>query len=251
MATGSPYAGLPTQPPAQKSNTTMILLVVLGALLLGGLICGGILVALLLPAVQSARNAARRMQSANNVKMIGLALHNYHDTHGALPPAFSTDADGQPLLSWRVALLPYVEEMPLYEQFQLDEPWDSPNNRPLLDRMPAIYRSPLAPASIPANETQYFAIRAPNSMFPGANSVTFADIADGLANTVAAVELSTMGVPWTKPDDVTPDAAYAALTQMEFSDAGHILTGDGAVQYQTGDLDQQTFLEMVSRDDTQ
>ncbi|HLW65774.1 MAG TPA: DUF1559 domain-containing protein [Gemmataceae bacterium] len=73
------------------------------------------------------RPSATRSQSKNNLKQLALAMHNYHDTLGHLPPAASKDSNGQPLLSWRVAILPFVEEEKLYKQFHLDEPWDSPN----------------------------------------------------------------------------------------------------------------------------
>jgi hypothetical protein len=70
----------------------------------------GVLVALLLPAVQAARDAARRAQGTNNLKQLALAMHNYHDTYRAFPAAYNTDAEGRPLLSWRVHLLPFLEQ---------------------------------------------------------------------------------------------------------------------------------------------
>ena len=70
-------------------------------------------------------------------------MHNYDSTHGSLPPHAIYGKDGKPLLSWRVLILPYIEEQALYEQFHLDEPWDSPHNEPLLRQIPRCYRSPL------------------------------------------------------------------------------------------------------------
>jgi hypothetical protein len=90
-------------------------------------------VSLLLPAVRSAREAARRAQCTNNLKQIGLAFHNYHESNGSLPPAAITDRNGKPLLSWRVAILPYLESSPLHSKFHLDEAWDSLHNLSLLD----------------------------------------------------------------------------------------------------------------------
>jgi len=97
---------------------------------------------LLMPAIRSASEAARRSQCTNNLKYIGIALWNYHEVHGCLPPAAITDKDGKPLLSWRVAILPYSEHEKLYAKFHLDEPWDSPHNIALLDSMPASYTVP-------------------------------------------------------------------------------------------------------------
>jgi len=90
------------------------------------------------------REAAARTQAVNNLKCIGLAMHNYHDMHKRLPPAAICDATGRPLLSWRVALLPFVDvaENKLYGEFKLDEAWDSPHNLKLLERMPFVYQTP-------------------------------------------------------------------------------------------------------------
>jgi len=99
---------------------------------------------LLLPASNASRAAAVRSQATNNLKQIGLAMHNYHDVHASLPPAASHDDDDKPLLSWRVHVLPYVEQNELYKEFHLDEPWDSEHNKKLIPRMPVVYRTPNA-----------------------------------------------------------------------------------------------------------
>ena len=96
----------------------------------------------LLPAVQSSREAARRAQCVNNLKQIALAMHNYHSANNAFPQTRDLDEKGKPLLSWRVAILPYIEQQELYNKFKLDEPWDSPHNKALLKEMPPIYRCP-------------------------------------------------------------------------------------------------------------
>ena len=81
-------------------------------------------------------------QCINNLKQIGLAMHNYHARHKTFPPAYTVDKDGKPLLSWRVLILPYLEQDALYKEFHLDEPWDSEHNRALIDRMPTTYLCP-------------------------------------------------------------------------------------------------------------
>ena len=98
------------------SNTAVIIAVVLGVFLLMSLVCGGVLVALLLPAVSAARNAAQTMQTSNNLKQVGLACHNYHSAYRQLPGGAATDTQGNPIWSWRVALLPFVEEQGTWEQ---------------------------------------------------------------------------------------------------------------------------------------
>ena len=98
----------------QDETGTIILVVVLIAVI-GSVTVGGVLVALLLPAVQAARESARRMQCSNNLKQVALAMHNYHDTYQSFPPAYTVDADGNKLHSWRTLLLPYIEQAALYD----------------------------------------------------------------------------------------------------------------------------------------
>jgi len=93
----------------------------------------------MLPAVESAREAARRAQCTNNLKQIALAMHEYHDMNNTFPAPAIADKQGKPLLSWRVAILPYLDQKPLYSKFKLDEPWDGPNNKALLKEMPSTY----------------------------------------------------------------------------------------------------------------
>ena len=102
--------------------------------------------ALLLPAVQAAREAARRMQCANQMRQLGIALHNHHDVYDVFPPLYSVDErSGKPLHSWRVLILPFIEEAALYEAIRLDEPWDSEHNKQFHDRVPSIFRCPSNP----------------------------------------------------------------------------------------------------------
>src|SRR5262249_34008276 len=74
---------------------------------------------------------ANRKQSQNNLKLIGLAFHNYLSTYGVFPASASFKKGKKPLLSWRVAILPFIEQEALYKKFKLDEPWDSPHNKKL------------------------------------------------------------------------------------------------------------------------
>ena len=152
--------------------------------------------AALLPAAQAARMAARRAQSTNNLKQFGLALHNFHDVNGHLPPGASRDPEGKPLLSWRVALLPFLEQQALFNEFKLDEPWDSPHNQPLLARMPTIFAVPGAPPVEPGM-TFYRGFSGPRTVFDAArkDGVGFASFTDGTSNTIAIVEARITSVP--------------------------------------------------------
>ncbi|MEI8211354.1 MAG: DUF1559 domain-containing protein [Planctomycetota bacterium] len=185
----------------------------------------GVLTGLLLPAVQAAREAARRMQSMNNLKQIQLALLNYESAFKRFPPRVSEDETGQPLLSWRVAILPYLEENALYQQFHLDEPWDSEHNIQLLDRMPAVYTHPGSVTL--AGHTVYLAPFGENTGWPE-RKLRFANITDGTSNTISVVQArSELAVPWTKPDDLDVDQ-YPDGSWME--DAGaNVAFFDGSV----------------------
>ncbi len=101
----------------------------------------GPLADLLKSSLLAAQATARKERVANNMKQIGLAMFNYHDVHASFPASASYSDDGKPLLSWRVHVLPFIEHMPLYKEFHLDEPWDSEHNRKLIERMPEVYRS--------------------------------------------------------------------------------------------------------------
>jgi hypothetical protein len=188
-------------------------------------------VALLLPAVAKAREAARTAQETNTLKQLVLGALNHESARKVMPDDIR-DKDGKPLLSWRVRLLPFVEENTLYARFKLDEPWDSPNNRPLLDQMPALYRSP---SGGPANKTRFLGFKGENTMFPpktpNGKGLMLKQITDGMSNTLLFVEASPdSAVEWTKPADIDFDPAkpFAGLQSPQ----GFFLAAfcDGSVQ---------------------
>jgi len=204
---------------------------------IAGLVTGGIgtvlmvpvLIALLLPAVQAAREAARRAQCVNNLKQIGLAMHNYNSAYGFFPPAASVNAEGKPLLSWRVALLPMLEEQALFDQFKQDEPWDSPNNIKLLAQMPKVFQCPSEPAVPNGSSTHYEVINGPGTVFEGDAGMTLDKITDGTSNTIAVVEARTP-VEWTKPDDVDITKLAGALGSKH-PGGSNALFCDGSVKF--------------------
>src|SRR5436190_1151666 len=103
-----------------------------------------ILIALLLPAPRSTRPAGRRMQCNNNLRQIALALLNYEQAYKSLPPAYTVDAKGRPLHSWRTLILPYLEQEPLYRTIDLSKPWDDPANAKALETKLPVFRCPEA-----------------------------------------------------------------------------------------------------------
>jgi len=206
-------------------------------------------VALLLPAVQAAREAARRAQSMNNLKQIGLALHNYHDVHRGFPPAYNVDKEGKPLLSWRVHILPYIEQQALYDQFHLDEPWDSEHNKKLIQHMPPTFRSPNSAAE--QGRTIYLGSAGSDGIFVPAKEAEparpigrpFAEITDGTSNTIAVVEASdSAAVIWTKPDDFVPKADNPLQGLLGTRPGGFIaLLCDGSVRFISASVDRNVL----------
>ncbi|MCI0456272.1 MAG: DUF1559 domain-containing protein [Gemmataceae bacterium] len=165
--------------------------------------------------------------SSNNLKQIGLALHNYEAAHGHFPPGAIYSKDGKPLLSWRVAILPFIGQETLYRQFKLDEPWDSPHNMKLLDKMPPVFDPP---GKSEGHRTHYRVFTGPGTIFDGPKGARVGDITDGTTNTIMAVEAKE-GVPWTKPDELPydPKKPLPALGGLS-RDGFHVLLADASVR---------------------
>jgi hypothetical protein len=184
----------------------------------------------------------------NNLKQIGLAMYNYASTYGSLPPAYIADkSTGKPLLSWRVAILPFLEQNSLYQQFHLEEPWDSPHNKPLIAGMPTTYRS-LGSANA-AGKTRFLTLRHKDSAFPGKDKIRLADITHGLSNTILAVEADEAhAVIWTKPDDLefNPQKPTAGLTGQP-TRGFFAAFCDGSVRFIQDSIDAEFLQDMANR----
>ena len=147
------------------------------------------------------------VDSANNLKKILLALHNYHDVFGSLPPPALTDKADKPLLSWRVAILPYLEHEHLYREFKLDEPWDSEHNKKLIGRMPKVYATPGTKEEAELGLiglTRYRVFVGKGAAWEHGKKLKFTEFGDGLSNTWLVV-VAKEAVPWTKPDELLYD----------------------------------------------
>ena len=205
--TDNPYetsqtAEQPPLPPAGSSASlpTIILRVVAGIIII--LLLG----ALLLPSIRGPgpRNAARRMQCGNHLKQIGLALQIYESDYGCLPPAYTADAAGKPLHSWRTLILPYIEQKVLYDKIDLSKPWDDPANQVLRDAVVHAYVCPSA--NLPKDKTTYLAVVAPGGCFQPGKPTPLSAITDGKSNTLLIIEVANEhAVPWMSPQDASEE----------------------------------------------
>src|SRR4029453_18405554 len=142
-------ASIPAERPAGRGGLRLVeLLVVVGII--------GLLIALLLPAVRYSGDAARRSQCSNNLKQIAIALHSYESDYHCLPPAYTVDATGKPLHSWRTLILPFIEQKLLYDKIDLSKPWDDPAIQAAFAANPQVYRCPSV--DNPKSHTPYLAV---------------------------------------------------------------------------------------------
>jgi hypothetical protein len=180
----------------------------------------------------------------NNLKQIALAFHNYHDTTGVLPTnEFSKDK--KPLLSWRVQILPYMEELPIYQQFKLDEPWDSENNKKLIEKMPKLF-APVRGKADPGM-TFYQSLGGSNGWSkPGATLPgTFLD---GCSNTFLVAE-AAKPVIWTQPRDLEFDGKDLPSLGGMFDGKFHAALADGSVGLFKKGLDKETLSRLIDPKD--
>lgn len=219
-----------------KSSGNKTLIYVIIAIVVGGLFMMGIvLTALILPAVQQAREAARRSVCKNNLTEIGIALHNYAEVYQVFPPAYTVDANGKPLHSWRVLILPFLGQRALYDQIDLNEPWDSPKNSQFHNVLIPSFQCPSHAGSAPG-ATYYLGIVGDQCFLRPGTGVRMRDCRDGLSN-IMVVSESNMTVNWMEPRDI----AFENLTRVgdpngisgphHPGSTGHILLGDGTVRF--------------------
>ena len=198
-------------------------------------------------------------------------MHNYHDTYGSFPPAFVLGRDGKKWHSWRVLILPYLGQQELYAAYRFDEPWDGPNNRKLIEKMPEIFACPSQPCptkkavllsigvlgcagggpSAESGFTSFAAVLGQDCAFRGARPVSIKEITDGTSNTILIGECTRTKIPWTKPDDI--DTAF--FSKLGGPDGfgsphlggAHFLMGDGTVRFVNTNTAQTTVDALFTR----
>jgi prepilin-type processing-associated H-X9-DG protein len=191
-----------------------------------------VLISLVLPATRNVRPAARRLHCASNLKEIGTALSAYCDVYKSLPPAYTIDAEGKRLHSWRTLILPYLERNQLYSKIDLSKAWDDPVNAEAYATSLPVYHCP--DAKCEPNYTTYLGIGTPDGCFGSSKGVAFSEITDGLGNTLGVIEAdSEHAVHWMAPLDADESTALGIGINFKASHASgmHGLFLDGHVAY--------------------
>lgn len=235
---------VPNYVPPRSGNN--VLLIVALCMIPVFLLCSGVLVGLLLPAVQAAREAARRMQCSNNLKQIGLAMYNYESVYKSFPPAYTVDENGNKLHSWRTLLLPFMEQQALYQQIDLSKPWNDPANAHLQGIAVQTYACPstqLAPGM-----TTYQVVVDNAGVFQGSKSLPLRQITDGTSNTLGVVEApAANAVHWMEPSDLDMPKFITGLSGKTSHTMGfNAQLMDGSVRFISRSIDQKMLEAMVT-----
>jgi hypothetical protein len=197
---------------------------------------------------------SQRDRCLDQLKRIGLAMHEFHDAHKHFPAAAIVGEDGKKLLSWRVAILPHLGYQSLYDQFRLDEPWDSPHNSTLLLQMPSVYACPSL-ASAGRSVTGYLVVVGPKpelgsigTAFEWARGVEIREFTDGTSNTVMVAERKPP-IPWTRPDDPEFDRDSPTPEFGSGHDGGfHAVFADGLARFLRSSIEPGMLRAILTRD---
>lgn len=237
-----------TAPPKKSNAVLWIVLAVAGG---GFVMVILILIALLLPAVQQAREAARRSTSKNNMKQIGLAMHNYHDVFSMFPPGAIETTDGKPYHSWQTQILPFMDQAPLYNDIDFDFAWDDPNNQIIFEQVLPVYLNPTIEEKI-SPEGYGLSHYVGNKLLLKKNKgIRIRDITDGTSNTIIAVETGQNFKPWGDPTSMTEPANIMSLgsgKKSSYRGGNHVLMGDGSVRFVSENIDPE-LLKVLSTPD--
>jgi prepilin-type processing-associated H-X9-DG protein len=208
--------------------------------------------------------SVRRSHCGYNLKAIAIALHTYHDDYQSLPPAYVCDENGKPMHSWRVLLLPYLEEQELYKRYDLNEPWDGPNNILLAPAITAVYQCPEESHQGGAT-VNYLAVLGPGTVWPGEKSLSFRSITDGMSSTIMVVEVASSGIQGSEPRDldysklamqINPQggggiSSLHGKTSRHEASGAQVVFADGSVHFLSSDLKPTTLKLLLEANDGQ
>jgi type II secretory pathway pseudopilin PulG len=189
----------------------------------------GLVIAMLLPAVRSSREAARRNSCLNNLRQIGLGLQSYAAVHGHYPPAYTTDAAGNRLHSWRTLIVPYMEDREGYWSIDFTKPWNDPANAKAANQVMECYQCPSVAFDDPKSPmTTYLAVVTPESAIRAANSRTPKELEKVAANALLVIDApKERAVHWMSPEDVDDTTLSEILKndEAQLQHSGNILLG--------------------------
>ena len=239
----TPETPTPIPIPSSGGSWLLIRLLAYGAVIL-------LVLFMLLPNVRSAREPARRNSCMNNLKQISLALSNYESAHGAYPPAYTVDADGRPLHSWRTLILPYMEQQPLYKTIDLTKPWDDPANEHAYNAMPEVYRCPSDPtANADEHLTTYLAVVTPDSAIRTADSLSFSELPAPSETLLVVDAAPSQATHWMSPVDADEQLLLNVDPKLKRQHNGDICLAayaDGHVNPHSGIIDPKALRAMIT-----
>jgi len=215
---------------------------------------------ILLPGVSTPREHYRRSQCKNNLKQIGLGMFNYSDRNDRFPPANL----GDPAASWRVTLLPFVEQEELAKRYDFTRTWDSVENAPLQSQVIQAWDCPSRPSRVDSNGrflTAYVVPTMAGSLFDGTQGPRFKDITDGTSNTIMAVESCGSSIVWSEPRDTDPAHADISINgpgavkgqSGSFVSSWHaggaqVLLADGSARFVSSSIDPAILKKLLTKD---
>lgn len=234
--------------PRESGGSGMVIAMILGGIFLVLVVCGGGLALLLIPAVQKVREAAARAQDQNNMKLIALGIHEQHDRQMSMS-ALGRDSNGKlaPGLSWRVSILPYIEQDSLHRSFDFTTAWDSPRNQSAANTTIPPYRTPYDGG--PGTSTPYRVFVGGGAVFdPDGKPISMTAITDGTANTILFVH-ATDQVPWAQPKELpySPTGPLPSFGHKTQTTGANVAMADGSVRFITKSASETSIRAAITR----
>lgn len=204
--------------------------------------------------IMDGRTPARRAACSNNLRNIALALQQYHANFGSYPPPYIADASGKPLHSWRVLLLPYLDQKALHSQYRFDESWDGPNNSKLHNIVVKLFCCPADENASRKAETSYVVVTGPKTPWRGASShLRDADLLDGLSNTILVVEVASSGIHWMEHRDLdinqmpmTINARSGQGISSNHPGGANVAFANGRIEFLTNDTSPEILRALLT-----
>jgi len=243
----------PRVQPAAKNKAVLILASIVGGILLVGGTCFAVVLYIVLtPVVQEVQAAAKQTEAENSARELGQLIVNYEIRNGKMPVAEikrGSGRDSEAVLSWRVSLLPFMQERDMADQLQLDKRWDDPANLPITSRPLKAFSSPLCPDSQGSNRTAFVAVVGPKTVIRASRPVTMRDISDGTSNTGMLLELRQSDIAWAEPRDISLDDAVTLIQSCPDRRGLNVVMADGSVRSISPETSTRSIIRLFNCDD--